>query len=254
MSYITTIASHKGGCGKSTTALYLIGGLYKRGYKTLLIDLDERMTLSHKMAAPDGPTIADVIRGAVPAADAIQAARFCDIIPAGPELVTPEFIFKDGPGREYHLKKALEPIRENYDFIFFDCAGSMNSLTSNALTASDAVIIPTISDEDAINGIKSMFELCQDIQEYTNKELKIAGVLFTGYDSTIFGRAMLDNARAAAARGNMPFFPPIKQTTEIKGAKFSAGEINILDGIRRAEVKKEINDFIDMFIKEANEK
>lgn len=254
MGQVTTIASHKGGCGKSTTALYLIGGLHKRGYKTLLIDIDERATLSHKMANRDGPTIADILRGTVTAAEAIQPAKFCDIIPAGPELVTPELIIKDRPGREYQLKKALEPIRGNYDFVLFDCAGSLNSLTVNALTASDAVIIPTISDEDAINGIKSMVELCQDIQEYTNPELTIKGIMFTGYNNTIFGRAMLDNALALADHYKIPFFGPIRQTVEIQGAKFTAGEVNILDGIRRAEVKQEINDFIDKFIEEEKAK
>lgn len=246
---VITVSNHKGGCGKSTTCLFLIGGLYQRGKRVLLIDIDERATLSKKIANPQGATIADVLRG-TPAARAVQMGKFCDIIPAAAELATPETIIKDRPGREYQIKKAIDGIKADYDFIIFDCPGSLNTLTINALTASDKVIIPTISDEDSIQGIYNMVDIIEDVQEYTNPGLSIAGVLLTGVNyNTVFGNAMLQNVENIAAERKIKMFQPIRQTVEIQAAKYNAADINIFDALKKNPARDELELFIDEFLK-----
>lgn len=250
MGTVTTICNRKGGCGKSTTALYLIGGLSKLNKRVLLIDIDERQTLTNKMADPDRPTIADVIRGTVTAQEAIQPAKFCDIIPASAALVTPEVLINDRPGREHILKKAIAPIIGKYDFILFDCPGSLNVLTINALTASDNAIIPTIADEDSITGVISMLDIIEDVREYTNPKIKVAGILLTGLNNnTIFGNAMLQNVQNIATKRNVKAFQPIRQTVEIQAAKYTAADVNILDSLKRNPAKAEIESFISDYMK-----
>lgn len=249
MGILTTIANHKGGCGKTTTCLYLVGGLYQRGARTLLIDLDERLTLTKKMAAPGGATIADILRGRCNPQDAIQTAKFCDILPAAADLVTPEILIPDRPGKEYRLKKALEPIINNYDFILFDCPGSLNTLTINALTASDNCIIPTISDEDSIQGINSMLDICQDVKEYTNEKLTVSGILLTGLNiNTVFGAAMLQNVENIAKRRGVHLFPTVRHTVEIQAGKFTAADVNILDALKKTPAKQEIENFVKEYL------
>lgn len=249
MAVITTVCNHKGGCAKSTTCLYLLAGLHRDGYKTLLIDLDERETITNKMTSGEGPTIVEVLAGEAKAAEAIQEAKFCDIIPAGAKLSAPDIIFGNSPTPQFRLKKALKDVVSNYDHILIDTPGGVNILTYNALTASNKVIIPTIGDEDSITGIYSMLSLIEDIKEFTNPDLIVSGILLSGYNrNTVFGRAMLDNISRIAEENNLHLYHPIRQSVEIQAAKFSAGETTILDSVRNKEIKKEINDFISDFI------
>lgn len=249
MAIITTVCNHKGGCAKSTTCLYLLAGLHRDGYKTLLIDLDERETITNKMTSGEGPTIVEVLAGEAKTAEAIQEAKFCDIIPAGAKLSAPDIIFGNSPTPQFRLKKALKDVVSNYDHILIDTPGGVNILTYNALTASNKVIIPTIGDEDSITGIYSMLSLIEDIKEFTNPDLIVSGILLSGYNrNTVFGRAMLDNISRIAEENNLHLYHPIRQSVEIQAAKFSAGETTILDSVRNKEIKKEINDFISDFI------
>lgn len=249
MAIITTVCNHKGGCAKSTTCLYLIGGLHRQGSRTLLIDLDERETITNKMTSGEGPTIVDVLAGEAKASEAIQAAKFCDIIPAGAKLSAPDMIFGNSPTPQFRLKKALKDVVSDYDHILIDTPGGVNILTYNALTASNKVIIPTIGDEDSITGIYSMLSLIEDIQEFTNPDLTISGILLSGYNrNTVFGRAMLENITRIAEENNIHLFPPVRQSVEIQAAKFSAGEMTILESVRNKEIKQEINNFVSEFL------
>ncbi|MFZ0490066.1 MAG: ParA family protein, partial [Salegentibacter sp.] len=108
-----------------------------------------------------------------------------DIIPAHIDLVAIEIELVDQESREYMLKKAIDPLKEQYDFILIDCAPSLGLLTLNALTASDSVIIPIQCEYFALEGLGKLLNTIKSVQKIHNNKLDIEGLLLTMYDSRL---------------------------------------------------------------------
>jgi len=108
-----------------------------------------------------------------------------DIIPAHIDLVAIEIELVDKEAREYMLKKALEEVKEEYDYILIDCAPSLGLLTLNALTAADAVIIPIQCEYFALEGLGKLLNTIKSVQKIHNQDLDIEGLLLTMYDSRL---------------------------------------------------------------------
>ena len=108
-----------------------------------------------------------------------------DLIPAHIDLVAIEIELVDKDDREYMLRKALAPIKEQYDYILIDCAPSLGLLTLNALTAADAVIIPIQCEYFALEGLGKLLNTIKSVQKIHNPELDIEGLLLTMYDSRL---------------------------------------------------------------------
>ena len=108
-----------------------------------------------------------------------------DVIPAHIDLVAIEIELVDKDQREYMLKKAIEEVKDNYDYILIDCAPSLGLLTLNALTAADAVIIPIQCEYFALEGLGKLLNTIKSVQKIHNQNLDIEGLLLTMYDSRL---------------------------------------------------------------------
>ena len=190
MGKIIAIANQKGGVGKTTTSINLAASLGVLEKKVLLIDADPQANASSGL----GIDVESVAIGSyqvlelsnTPAEATISTtAPNVWVIPAHIDLVAIEIELVDKENREYMLKKALETVKDQYDYILIDCAPSLGLLTLNALTAADSVIIPIQCEYFALEGLGKLLNTIKSVQKIHNPELDIEGLLLTMYDSRL---------------------------------------------------------------------
>ena len=184
---IFCIANQKGGVGKTTTTVNLAAGLAQAGRRVLLVDLDPQgnatMGSGIDKRALD-PTVYDVLLETTP----ISAARKrsptggYDVLGANRELAGAEVELVELEHREKRLKLALQAVKDDYDFVLIDCPPSLNLITINALTASDAVLVPLQCEFFALEGLSQLLQTIERIRAKFNPELSILGVALTMYD------------------------------------------------------------------------
>ena len=182
MSKVFSISNHKGGVGKTTSAINIGAGLNRLGKKVLLIDLDPQANLSQSLGLIEPErNIYGSIRGAhglLP----VEVLKGLDVIPSTLDLSGAEVEISGEPGREYILKDLIDPIRASYDYILIDSPPSLGLLTINSFTASDRVLIPLQAQYLALQGLTKLLEVIEKIQKRLNKELKVGGVFITQYN------------------------------------------------------------------------
>ncbi|APY00781.1 chromosome partitioning protein [Lacinutrix venerupis] len=190
MGKIIAIANQKGGVGKTTTSVNLAASLGVLEKKVLLIDADPQANSTSGL----GIDVETVEVGTYQLLEHTNSAKEAivntntpnlDIIPAHIDLVAIEIELVDKDSREYMLKKALNDIKDEYDFIIIDCAPSLGLLTLNALTAADAVIIPIQCEYFALEGLGKLLNTIKSVQKIHNTALDIEGLLLTMYDSRL---------------------------------------------------------------------
>ena len=188
MSKVISISNHKGGVGKTTSAINIGAGLNRLGKKVLLIDLDPQANLSQSLGLIDqGPNIYQLLRsaghGTRTETKPIEILIGLEGIPSTLDLSGAEVELSGEAGREYILRELIEPLRERYDYILIDSPPSLGLLAINALTASDEVFIPLQSQYLALQGLTKLLEVIDKIKKRLNKGLKVGGVFITQYDS-----------------------------------------------------------------------
>lgn len=188
MGKIISIANQKGGVGKTTTSVNLSASLSELGIKVLLVDTDPQGNATSGVGinkADVDQCIYNVLVEDFQATEVIIPTPLnnLDIIPATIQLAGAEIELVPTISREIRLKKALDQVKDNYDFIIIDCPPSLGLLTLNALTASDSVIIPVQCEYYALEGLSQLLNTIRLVQKHLNKDLAIEGVLLTMLDA-----------------------------------------------------------------------
>ena len=187
MTRIFAITNQKGGVGKTTTSINLAASLAATRRRVLLVDMDPQgnATMGSGLDKYElEASSCEVLLGDKTAAESIQQLEHTgyDILPANSELTVAEVELMNMFGREFKLKKALEAVSDQYDYILIDCPPSLNMLTVNALCAARGVLIPMQCEYYALEGLSALMQTIESIREAVNPELEIEGLLRTMYD------------------------------------------------------------------------
>ena len=186
MGKTIVFANQKGGVGKTTSAVNLGAYLAVAGKRVLLIDFDPQGNLTSSVGKSNqGSGIYEVITERASARDLVETTSQDGmfIIPSSINLTGANIELVEVERREYFLKRALEDVRDEYDFIFVDSPPSLGLLTLNGLVAADAVLIPLQCEYFAMEGLTQLLQSIKRVQESYNHSLDITGILFTMYDS-----------------------------------------------------------------------
>ena len=190
MAIVLAFTNQKGGVGKTTSAVNVALSMAVTEVSTLLIDLDPQSnatTGSADLFEETNGSIYDVLLRGDGIKEAITHTSFShlDIISSTHDLVGAEIELVSVMAREYQLQKAIRPIKKKYDIIIIDCPPSLGLLTINALTASDALVIPIQCEYYALEGLGQLLNTVRLVQRHLNKKLEITGILMTMYDSRL---------------------------------------------------------------------
>lgn len=182
------LANQKGGVGKTTSSVNLSSSLAFLGKKVLLVDIDPQGNASSGVGVNKGEIehcIYDVLVDDIAIQDVLQKTDLdnLNVIPATIQLAGAEVELVPVISREIRLKKAIDSIRDDYDYVIIDCPPSLGLLTLNALTAADSVLIPVQCEYYALEGLSQLLNTIRIVQKHLNEDLQIEGVLLTMLDA-----------------------------------------------------------------------
>ena len=182
---VITVASQKGGTGKTTTSSTISCWAAAQGMKTLAIDLDPQGSLTCIMQGnANAPGSYEFMKG-MSAEQIIQSGPggdMPDLVPASLSLAAADAEYSTKPGRDFLLKKAIDVLHGTYDLVVIDTPPTLGTLLINALSAATEVIIPVQVDTFALQSIYQLMETISQVREYCNSSLTVSGVLLTRYN------------------------------------------------------------------------
>lgn len=193
MGIVVSLLNHKGGVGKTTSAINIGAGLVELGKKILLIDLDPQANLTISLGIPRQKyTIYEALRGEGELVPYSHKPNL-DIITSSLDLSGAEMELINEAGREYILRELIGQVEADYDYIIIDCPPSLGLLTLNALTSSRFVLIPLQTEFLAVQGLAKIKQVIDKVRMRLNKQVEMAGVIATMYDSRrVLNRDVVD--------------------------------------------------------------
>ena len=188
MGRIIAVANQKGGVGKTTTAINLSSCLASLGKKVLAIDIDPQGNMTSGLGIDKNEveyTVYELILGQVGIEKVIckDALENLDVLPTNINLSAAEIELIGVEEKEFIIRKEVDKVKKNYDFIVIDCPPSLSMLTINAMTTADSVLVPIQCEYYALEGLSQLIHTIDLVKERLNPELKIEGVVFTMYDA-----------------------------------------------------------------------
>lgn len=185
---IICVFNQKGGVGKTTTTINLSAYLAMEGYKVLTVDIDPQGNTTSGLGLDKynlDVSIYDVLTSEASVRESTiksELVQNLSILPSTIELAGAEVEITSIPDRETIMKRKLEEVKDEYDFVFIDCPPSLGVLTINALTCADSVLIPMQCEFYALEGVSQLINTVQLVKKSLNKNLEIEGVVMTMYD------------------------------------------------------------------------
>lgn len=201
MCEIMAIANQKGGVGKTTTTINLAAALGEKGKKVLIIDMDPQGNTSSGLGIDKDEmdtTVYQLMIGENTFDECVQKDVFdnLDVLAANVNLAGIEIETMDMEDRSYILSNIINKIKDQYDFIIIDCPPSLNSLTINAMTTADSVLVPIQCEYYALEGLSQLIYTINLVKDRLNPRLTINGVVFTMYDGrTNLSMQVIENVR-----------------------------------------------------------
>jgi chromosome partitioning protein len=188
MGRIIAIANQKGGVGKTTTAINLSACLAEKGKKVLTIDIDPQGNTSSGLGINKNDlknTIYELLIGSCTLEECLihNVLENLSILPSNVNLAGAEIELIGVDEKEYILKKEINKVKENYDYIIIDCPPSLNTLTVNAMTTANTVLVPIQCEFYALEGLSQLIHTINLVKQRLNPDLEIEGVVFTMYDA-----------------------------------------------------------------------
>lgn len=185
---VISVINQKGGVGKSTTAINLGAALGELGYKVLLVDLDPQGNTTSGIGIEKkelDSCIYNALIDDVPISELVHGTQFTSVfaVPATMQLAGAEIELVSQMAREGVLSDVLEPLEDEFDYVFIDCPPSLGLLTINALVASKSILIPIQCEYYALEGVSKLLESMKMVKKRLNPQLEVFGVLLTMYDA-----------------------------------------------------------------------
>jgi len=219
---VVAVANQKGGVAKTTTVHNLGAALHELGTRVLLVDLDPQACLTYSVGLdPEALQLSlhDVLVGRNKAEDALVPATRggLAVLPSTIDLAGSEVHLLTRTGREYALRRALEPVVADVDVVLVDCPPSLGILTINGLTAADEVLIPLQCETLSHRGVGQLLDTVDDVRTFTRPDLAVRGVIATMFDArTRHGRDVLADVEA---RYGLPVLePPVPKSVRFAEA------------------------------------
>jgi len=181
---IVAIVNQKGGVGKTTTCVNLTAALKQAGKRVLLCDFDPQANATSGMGVDKSVSngVYDVLINGKDVKASIVSTRYGDVLPSSKALAGAGIEMIDLADRQFLLKKALDRVRDDYDFIFIDCPPSLELLTLNALCAADSLLVPVQGEYYALEGLSDLMNTVRIVRRGMNPNLSVEGVLLTMFD------------------------------------------------------------------------
>ncbi len=226
---VISIASQKGGTGKTSTSISLAAGLARKGKKTLLVDIDSqanssKVLIGDYLKIEKEKTIHETIIQKRPLVVHKTAIANLDIVPSHILLSNTDIALTTAlDHREARLKSELDKIKKNYDFVFIDCPPTLSWLTINSFTASDKIIVVVSPGYFELDSVVQIGKTIQEVKEFFNPDLELMGFLFTMSDPTLNTTSSLKILRQTY--GDKVFSTIIPRNVDIRDAHFNKKDI-----------------------------
>ena len=188
MGRTIVIANQKGGVGKTTTAINLSASLAELNQKVLIVDMDPQGNTTSGVGVEKEEqenTVYELLLGECTIEECLVETAYenLTVLPSNINLAAAEIELIGVENKEYILKEALEPIKDQYDFVLIDCPPSLNMLTINSMCAAETVLVPIQCEYYALEGLTQLIHTIDLVKDRLNPDLEIEGVVFTMYDA-----------------------------------------------------------------------